>query len=111
MRAGDGQIGDAGKRVGTPGLRIDIVEAGRVMRVSMMAARSAPRSKPAKLHFFPTTGHTTHRMSVCPVDSSHWKGVHRNVSRPRMIRSRTSTSTSRPTITRRPFALTTSMRP
>jgi len=42
---------------------------------------------------------------------SHRKRVHLNVSRPQMSRSRTCTSTSRPTITCRPFALTTSMRP
>ncbi|WP_208620140.1 hypothetical protein, partial [Brucella grignonensis] len=36
---------------------------------------------------------------------------HRSVSSPRMIRSSASTSTSRWTMTRRPFVLTTSIRP
>jgi hypothetical protein len=39
------------------------------------------------------------------------KQNHRKLSSPWMIRSSASTSTSRSTITRRPFALTTSMRP
>ncbi len=39
------------------------------------------------------------------------KRNHRSASRPRTIRTNASTSTSRPTTTRRPFALTTSIRP
>jgi hypothetical protein len=42
---------------------------------------------------------------------SHRKRIHRSASSPRKTRSSASTSTSRYTITRRPFALTTSIRP
>ncbi|MNL39580.1 hypothetical protein D3C87_1618660 [compost metagenome] len=42
---------------------------------------------------------------------SHRKRIHRSASSPRKTRSSASTSTSRSTITRRPFALTTSIRP
>src|SRR6185295_3120301 len=53
-------------------------------------------------------------MSGCQPDLDarvHRKEVHRSASRPLMIRSSASTSTSRSTITCRPLAVTTSIRP
>ena len=49
-------IVDAGEHVGEPGLRIDVVELGRLISVGMTAARSPPRSEPANSQDFRAKG-------------------------------------------------------
>ncbi|OHV77372.1 hypothetical protein LCM4579_27290 [Ensifer sp. LCM 4579] len=53
LEPGDRGVGDASEHVGKPCLRIDVVKLGaHDQSVAMKAARSAPRSKPAKSHDF-----------------------------------------------------------
>ncbi len=51
LQAGDGKIGDAGEHIGEHAFGSTALTRQVVMTVSMMAARSAPRWKPAKVQF------------------------------------------------------------
>ena len=53
-------LGDARENVGEPGLRIDVVHLGGVIRLYITAARSPPRSEPQNSHDFRPKANAPH---------------------------------------------------